>query len=84
MCWSAPEPDTIAIPAVGVGVVVLGVSVSMLLIVVEPVTKRDPVTCINDADAKIKFDLLFASTPFPIIKADVSDDEMLYWPWTCW
>jgi len=50
----------------------------MLLIVVEPVTKRDPVTCINDADAKIKFDLLFASTPFPIIKADVSDDEMLY------
>ena len=38
----------------------------------------------SEPEANIRFDLLEASTPFPIMKALCADEDMLYWPWTCW
>ena len=45
----------------------------------------DPVTWNCEPDANTRL-LLFAPcpVPFPIIKADCADDDILNWPWTCW
>ena len=46
--------------------------------VIDPDTITEPVTWKVLPDANTKFDLLLSSTPFPIIKADCAEDEMLY------
>ena len=78
MCSSAPDPDTIIIPGVGVGVVVLGASTKMSF------SSNEPVISTCEPDAKIKFDLLLFAVPFPCMKADCADDDIFYWPCMCW
>jgi len=48
------------------------------------VALTDPVTCTVDPEANIKLLLLKKLVPLPTIKADSADDDMLYWPCTCW
>jgi hypothetical protein len=73
------EPDTINDP-VGcpVGNEPVGTSVNILLIVVDPVTKSEPVTWNVLPDANIKLLLFEVEVPFPCINAATADDDRLY------
>ena len=55
-------------------------TVNWLVIVDEPDTNNEPVIWNCELEAKTRFDLLEASTPFPIIKALCADEDILYWP----
>ena len=44
----------------------------------------EPVTWKVLPEANTKLLLAPTPVPFPIMKADCADEEMLYWPCTCW